>query len=70
MTPNTDLNENKLKTYLDSFINNYMSMEYTELIFKENGFKHIQTFDRLFKIFESHDVLNSTNLYWAIYTKV
>lgn len=69
MTPNYDLDKNKLKIYLDNFTNNYMSMKYTEHIFKENGFNHIQTLNRMFKPYIKHDDLDSTNLYWAIYNK-
>jgi 2-polyprenyl-3-methyl-5-hydroxy-6-metoxy-1,4-benzoquinol methylase len=72
MTPTDEINEKNLKSYLDNFTNNYMSMDQTEELFKQNGFKHIKTLDRMFNSFNSHninDITNPTNLYWALYTK-
>ena len=55
MTPTDEINEKNLKSYLDNFTNNYMSMDQTEELFKQNGFKHIKTLDRMFNSFNSHN---------------
>ena len=63
----TEINEDNLKTYLNTFVNNYKSMNEIDKIFEINGFKIKEILDRKFTKFILHDHFNPTNLYWKIY---
>ena len=45
-------------------------MEYVEHIFRINDFKHIQTLDRIFEHFNSHNDANPTKIYIGDYIMV
>jgi len=70
MTPALNLNEDNIKKYLNSFTNNYKSMQEYNNIFEKYNFKNILNLNRSFNIYTNNEQSNSTNLYWALYKKI
>jgi ubiquinone/menaquinone biosynthesis C-methylase UbiE len=67
MTPNSELTEENINKYLQTFINNYIPKLELDALMINNNFKHINSYDRMFKQLVQHDNLNATNLYWSVY---
>ena len=69
MSPRNDINEDTIRNYLLTFINNYKSIEEYNNIFAKYNFKNILNLNRSFEQYVSNDKYNATNLYWALYQK-
>ena len=66
---NTNLNEDSIRNYLQTFTNNYKSMEEYNNIFLRHNFINILNLNRSFSRYTTNEQSNATNLYWALYKK-
>ncbi len=64
---NEELKKNKLKKYLNKFVNNYKSKKDYDQLFLSYGLKELEELNRQFKPISNIDYNNASNLYWKIY---